>query len=104
MITFQLFVTVALCSLIAALFLRMLRSSPHSSKGGATVTKDNTNINSSTVTSSTNSLKTTQPTSVTIVYATQTGTSKVYADKLAAAANSLNIEVLLLPCSECFFI
>jgi tRNA wybutosine-synthesizing protein 1 len=29
---------------------------------------------------------------VTIVYATQTGTSKVYADKLAAAANSLNIE------------
>jgi sulfite reductase alpha subunit-like flavoprotein len=103
MITFQLFVTVALCSLIAALFLRMLRSSPHSPKGGATVTKENTNINSSTVTSSANSLKTTQPKSVTIVYATQTGTSKVYADKLAAAAKSLNIEVLLLPCSEFFF-
>ncbi len=93
MITFQLFVTVALCSLIAALFLRMLRSGSQPSKGSVSTIKENTPINNNTSPSSTDSLKTSQPKSLTIVYATQTGTSKVYADKLAAAAKSLNIEV-----------
>ncbi len=92
MITLQLFVTVALCSLIAALFLRMLRSSPQPTQPSISTARKNTSVINTTVAPS-NSLKTAQPTSLTIVYATQTGTSKIYADKLAAAAQSLNIEV-----------
>lgn len=93
MITLQLVVTVALCSLIAALFLRMLRSSPQPAQRSISTTQKNTSVINNIVEPSNSSLRTAQPKSLTIVYATQTGTSKVYADKLAAAAQTLHIEV-----------
>jgi sulfite reductase alpha subunit-like flavoprotein len=71
----------------------MLRSTPQITQKKPLIIKENSSEATKTELIENIEIVKTDQAALTIVYATQTGTSKVYADQLAASANAQGLQV-----------